>query len=214
METQRHRSLLAPDSFQSRFLTVSLVHYFAIVMTFATVVFLPVMLQLDDQALPLDERVEFANQFLSLHQRVWPALLVVLFLLAIHIVYFSHRFAGPLYRCTQIVRQVTEGDLTVSTTTRKGDYLQQEVRALNEMVSALRGNVQDVETQCAEARATYAELQKVLAHEPGPGVAQQLRALDEQLVRLETTLQRFSTGRPVDGSEVDAKRHDAVEAEK
>lgn len=213
MKTPRHRSPLAPDSFQSRFLTVSLVHYLAIVLTFASVVFLPVMLHLDDHAMPLDERVEFANQFLSLHQRVWPALLVVLFLLAIHIVYFSHRFAGPLYRCTQIVRQVAQGNLTVSTATRKGDYLQQEVGALNEMVSALRANVQEVETQCAQARATYAELEKALAHRPGPGVTQRLRALDEQLARLETSLQKFSTGRAVDGSEVGSRRHEAIEAE-
>lgn len=214
MRTKRNRSPLAPDSFQSSFLTVSLVHYFAIVLTFATVVFLPVMLQLDDQALPLDQRVEFANQFLSLHQRVWPALLVVLFLLAIHIVYFSHRFAGPLYRCTQIVRQVAQGDLTVSTTTRKGDYLQQEVGELNEMVSALRAIVQDVETQCAQARATSRELEKMLAHGPGPGVSQQLKALNEQLGGLEASLQRFSTGRPMDRSEVDSKRHEAVEADR
>lgn len=211
MRTQRNRSPLLPDSFQSRFLTVSLVHYLAIVLTFASVVFLPVMLQLDDQALPLDERVEFANQFLSLHQRVWPALLVVLLLLAIHIVYFSHRFASPLYRCTQLVRQVTEGDLTVSTTTRKGDYLQQEVGALNEMVSALRANVQDMEAQCSHARVTYAEIEKALAHRPGSDLAQRLRAHGEQLARLEQSLHRFCTARQTDGPQVGTTRHEASE---
>lgn len=213
METQRNRSPVAPHNFQSRFLTVSLMHYFAIVMTFVTVIFFPLMLQLDDQALPLDQRVEFANQFLSLHQRVWPALLVVLFLLAVHIVYFSHRFAGPLYRCTQIFRQVAEGDLTASTTTRKGDYLQQEVGAVNEMVSALRANVLDVEAQCAQARTTYAELEKVLAHRPGSDVEQRLRALDEQLHRLEQSLKKFCTARPTDEPQVGSERHEATEVE-
>lgn len=198
MKTQRSRKPLAPDSFQSRFLTVSLVHYFAIVMTFASVMFLPIMMQLDDGGLSLDERVEFANQFLSLHQRVWPALLVVLLLLSIHLVYFSHRFAGPLYRCKQVLRQVADGDLTFAATVRKGDYLQDQVGALSEMVAALRANVDDAKTQSAQARATYTELEKAFAGRPGPDVARRLKALDEQLAALETTLRRFHTARPSD----------------
>ncbi len=201
VKTRRRHSPLIPGSFQSRFLTVSILHYFAIALTFVAVMFFPLMLQLDDRALPLDERLEFANQFLSLHQRVWPALLIVLVLLSIHLVHFSHRFAGPLYRCRQAFRQVAEGDLSVATTIRKGDYLHEEVRALNDMVSALRANVEAVGDHAAQTRGTYAELEKALADRPGSNVAERMRALEEQLASLEKSLGWFRTARPTDEPE-------------
>lgn len=201
METRRRQSRLIPGSFQSHFLTVSILHYFAIVLTFVTVLFFPLMLQLDDRAITLDERVEFANQFLSLHHRVWPALFVVLVLLVVHLVYFSHRFAGPLHRCKKVFQQVANGDLTFATTARKGDYLHQEVGALNDMVSALRTNIESMEIQSGQARTAYTELEKALAPRPRSDVAERLRALDEQLTSLENSLRRFRTVRPVDEPE-------------
>lgn len=202
VKTRRRHSPLSPGSFQSRFLTVSILHYFAIALTFVAVMFFPLMLQLDDPALPLDKRLVFANQFLSLHQRLWPALLVVLVLLIIHLVHFSHHFAGPLYRCRQAFRQVAEGDLSVATTIRKGDYLHEEVRALNDMVSALRATVDEVDDQVSQTRGTYAELEKALPDRPGSDIAQRMRALDEQLASLEKSLRWFRTARPTDQPEL------------
>ncbi len=204
MDTQRRHRRLIRGGFQSRFLTVSLVHYLAIVLTFAAVVFFPLMVHLDDPALVLDERVEFANQFLSLHQRVWPALLVVLVLLVFHLVYFSHRFAGPLHRCRQVFQHITNGDFTCTTTVRKGDLLHEEVSALNDMVSALRANTEDVKTQSAQVRTAYADLEKALAARPGSDVARRLRALNDQLTSLETSLRRFRTAQAPDEPESDS----------
>ncbi len=204
METQRRQRRLMLGTFQSRFLTVSILHYLAIVLTFAAVVFFPLMVQLDDPALMLDERVEFANQFLSLHQRVWPALLVVLILLVIHLAYFSHRFAGPLHRCRQVFRNIANGDLTVATMVRKNDCLHQEFDALNDMVSALRAYIEEAGTRSAQARTAYAALETALAARPGSDVAHRLEALDDKLTSLEKSLQRFRTARSADEPELGA----------
>ena len=61
----------------------------------------------------LPEGAELANQFLSLHERVWPAMLVALLLLGFHLVFFSHRIAGPLYRWRRLFSEVGAGNCWV-----------------------------------------------------------------------------------------------------
>lgn len=185
------RTYLLPDSFQYRFLANSLVHFFIIIMTFVLTLFVPLMVQLDNLSLPLTERQELAGQFLSLHQRVWPALFVVVLLLAVHSVFFSHRIAGPLYRARSIFKAIAGGDLTVSTVIRKGDYLHTEMECLDEMVTSIKKNIADIEAQQRELHGPLAELRRAVESGAMTDAGRSMKKLDEQLERLRVCVGHF-----------------------
>jgi nitrogen fixation/metabolism regulation signal transduction histidine kinase len=53
-------------------------------------------------------------------------------------IYFTHRVAGPIFKMTKLLRQVGAGDLAVEARLRKGDELQDFFGAFAHMVQGLR----------------------------------------------------------------------------
>lgn len=187
----RKRTYLLWDSFQFRFLAISLVHFFIIIMTFVVTLFVPLMVQLDNLSLSLAEKQDLASQFLSLHQRVWPAVLVVVLLLAVHSIFFSHRIAGPLYRARRIFKAIAGGDLTVSTVIRKGDYLHTEMECLDEMVTSIKTKIADIEAQQRELHGPLAELRRAVESGAMTDAGMSMKKVDEQLERLRVCVDHF-----------------------
>ncbi len=106
----RRRSLLV-GRLQHRFLIFQVAYFLVFTAVFATVIFGPLVIDLLDKTTPSAERAAAAEQFLALHTRVWPALLVVLLLFGFHSLLISHRFAGPLFRFRRTFELVAGGDL-------------------------------------------------------------------------------------------------------
>jgi nitrogen fixation/metabolism regulation signal transduction histidine kinase len=53
-------------------------------------------------------------------------------------IYFTHRVAGPVYKMKRLLRQVGEGHLHVVARLRRGDELQDFFEAFTEMIAGLR----------------------------------------------------------------------------
>lgn len=53
-------------------------------------------------------------------------------------IYFTHKVAGPVYKMKRLLRKVGTGDLHVDARLRKGDELQDFFEAFTEMVASLR----------------------------------------------------------------------------
>jgi nitrogen fixation/metabolism regulation signal transduction histidine kinase len=53
-------------------------------------------------------------------------------------IYFTHKVAGPVYKMKRLLAQVGTGDLHVDARLRKGDELQDFFEAFTEMVASLR----------------------------------------------------------------------------
>jgi nitrogen fixation/metabolism regulation signal transduction histidine kinase len=53
-------------------------------------------------------------------------------------IYFTHKVAGPIYKMTQLLRQVGDGRLTFTGKLRKGDELQDFFATFLKMVAQLR----------------------------------------------------------------------------
>ena len=189
----RTRQYFLKDSCQPQLLAVSLVHYLLIILTFVATLFVPLLIEMDNIPLPLPENGELAHQLSLLHERVWPSVVGVLVLLAIHSVLFSHRIAGPLYRYRTIFNAIREGDLTVSANTRKHDYMKKESESLNEMIASLRSRIKDLEEQGGQARGVLAELKRAVETESRKEVDQTIDRLEEQLERLNGSLHEFRT---------------------
>ncbi len=189
----RTRKYFLEDSCQPRLLAVSLVHYLLIILTFVATLFVPLFIEMDNIPLPFPEKGELEHQLSSLHERVWPSVIGVFVLLAIHSVLFSHRIAGPLYRYRTIFKAIGEGDLTVSAHTRKHDYVKKESESLNEMITSLRSSIKDLEERCGHACGVLAELKRAVETESRKDVDQTLGRLEEQLERLNSSLHKFRT---------------------
>jgi nitrogen fixation/metabolism regulation signal transduction histidine kinase len=53
-------------------------------------------------------------------------------------IYFTHKVAGPVYKMTRLLKQVGEGNLRVESRLRKGDELKDFFATFTQMVGGLR----------------------------------------------------------------------------
>jgi nitrate/nitrite-specific signal transduction histidine kinase len=58
-------------------------------------------------------------------------------------IYFTHKVAGPIYKMKRLLKQVGQGNLNVDSRLRKGDELQDFFDAFTQMVKGLRGMEKD-----------------------------------------------------------------------
>lgn len=187
---RRRRILIG--AFQYKLLRANLAYFVTIVLVFAVVVFLPLALQIrSSSTLSPVKAEELADGFLFLHARLWPALFIVLVLLAFHSVLISHRIAGPLYRFRSVLRAVAEGDLSVWVKIRPTDYLTQEADLLNETIGALRQKISGIEEQSTALRAAFSDLKRTLEGGSGKGTDETFDELARLMEHLGTSLGQF-----------------------
>lgn len=203
---KRRRYLLS--TFQYQLIAVNVVYFVSIILVFAAVLFVPVMLELDAASYSPAAALA-ADQFLSLHSRVWPAAAVLFLLLVVHSVVVSHRIAGPLYRFRGYFKAVAGGNLADRVTIRKHDYLQEEADAINAMTGSLRERLANLKARYDELRRALNELTEAAGNGSGPEISRSLKLLQAQVERFEADIHQFRTERA--GSEREpASRRDSA----
>lgn len=180
-------------SSQFRLLAFSLIYVFATVLVFAVALFLPMILMLDNRSLSSVEKEVVADQLLSFHARAWPAIIIVLVLLAIHSLVVSHRIAGPLYRFRSCLRAIAEGNLSTPAIIRRNDYLVTENETFNEMIASLRAKIEDIQHQCTEMHQLLPTLRRSIDSGSLETVRQDLESLGARMRRLKACVDQFRT---------------------
>ena len=188
----KRRQILV-DRFQYRLVLINLLYFLTILLIFSAALFLPLIIQLESST-PLSEQEAVAIQFLALHARVWPALLLAFLLLAIHSIIVSHRIAGPLLRFRNTFRVIGTGDLSVRVTIRKHDYLGNEADILNEMIAGLRTKIKDIEKPYEEACGVVMALERAMESGSIEDMNQNTDALRVQMGRLGASMEQFQIG--------------------
>ena len=74
-----------------------------------------------------------AAEFLILHKRLWPMVLLSLAGIFLYTIFFSRRIAGPLYRINAILRALIEGRDPPVVNFRGDDYFQPTASLLKEL---------------------------------------------------------------------------------
>ena len=184
------------DEFQTQILSLHLVYFLVLILIFLSAVFLPLIFRLGSDALPFAERQAVADQFLSLHAHLWPAVLVLFFLLSAHSVFVSHRIAGPLVRFRKVLGAVAAGDLSVRLTLRKKDYLVKEAAMIETMITALRGKIGRVKERCSDLDALAEEIQAEAGSESSDKIRPKIERLRAATARLTASLDEFNTEAP------------------
>jgi methyl-accepting chemotaxis protein len=192
MKTLIQRRYWLWDTVQPRFLAVNVAHQSLVFLTFAGSLFVPLMVKLHDTPLSSPEAGSIGYQFTILHESVWPAFPVVLLLIVIHSVFFSHRIAGPLYRFRNVFKAISQGDLMVETKIRNHDYLQKEAESLEHMVGELRSKLTDIKSDCQTFDGLVAELKLALEHNSLKEAVEVSARLEQRANRVIANLQHFN----------------------
>lgn len=97
------------------------------------VLFAPSMYHLASNTADLAAQESAASEFLLLHRRVWPAILLSFGGVFAYTLLFSHRIAGPVHRINAVLRQLIDGEHPESITFRKADYFKPTAELLTEL---------------------------------------------------------------------------------
>jgi methyl-accepting chemotaxis protein len=173
------------------FLTFLLLASYTFVL--AVALFLPPILKLASGS-SLEEQAAAAAQFLALSDRLWPAILISVPIFMVVSVWVTHRFAGPVYRLEQSLKQIASGDLGFQVRFRSGDDLQELAVLMNQIIhqqSAVLKTVQSVRQRLLEIMGQIRS--KTVAPEQ---LNQTLEQIQIQIEQIESLLRQFNLGRP------------------
>jgi methyl-accepting chemotaxis protein len=169
----RRRRFLIDRSLQIRFIAASLGYVAFYIFVMAAATFIPLVFLLRTAKPESHMAYLLANNLIYLHRHVWPIALLVLVLVSVHSLWLSHKVAGPLFRFRRIFQALAAGKLPSPQRLRKRDYLQSEMKLINEMLQGLQSRTTDLQ-----------EAQKALA-EAISGVVGRSRAIsDSELTAL------------------------------
>jgi methyl-accepting chemotaxis protein len=138
MKYFRRRRFLIDRNLQIRFIAASLGYVAFYIFVMAAATFIPLIFLLRNAKPESHIAYLLANNLIYLHRHVWPIALLVLVLVSVHSLWLSHRVAGPLYRFRKIFQSLAAGKIPDQQQLRKKDYLQPEMKLINEMLQNLQ----------------------------------------------------------------------------
>jgi methyl-accepting chemotaxis protein len=148
---KRQKFPIIDRSLQYKFLAMILVYGVITEIFLAGFLFLPDFIALHDEDLSLEIRGAAADRVLTLHTRVWPAVLSLICLLGIHSFRVFLRLVGPLFRFRWAFEKLGKGELNFRVRLRKKDYLTQDAEIINGMIDAFNEKLGKVQLSSHDA---------------------------------------------------------------
>lgn len=140
----RRRRFLIHRRIQYALLFSSLGHVLLVTTVVGVVLFLPLWMDLHGEEATSEAAARAARQILYLHARFWPAIGLALVLTALDSIRTSHRIAGPLFRFSQVLREVRAGRVPDRIVLREGDLLRVECDEINAALVEVRRKVDEI----------------------------------------------------------------------
>ena len=164
---KRRRFSIVDRSLQYRFLAFVLAYGLITIIILAVSLFLPDVLNMNDENLSMELRGAAAERILTLHMRVWPSIIAVICIFGLHSFRTFHRIIGPLYRFRWAFNKIGKGDLNFRVKLRTKDYLIKEEEMFNEMVDAIAGKWKNIQSVSEQALKSLDSLEKSLSEARG-----------------------------------------------
>jgi methyl-accepting chemotaxis protein len=179
MKHFRRRKFLVDKRLQIRFIAVSLGYVAFYIFVTIAAAFIPLAFTLRTARFDSHTAYLTANNLIYLHQHIWPIALIVIILVSLHSLWLSHKVAGPLFRFRQIFRALAAGKLPDQQRLRKRDYLQPEMKLINEMLHSLQSRMEN-----------FQEAQKAIANSISGVVRRSRIVSDSELTSLVEDLEK------------------------
>ena len=174
-KTRRRQYSIIDRSLQYKVLAIIVTYSMVIVLFLAVCLFVPDILAITNESLTLEMRAAAAEKLLTLHSRVWPAIIAMVCVLGVHSVRIFHRLIGPLYRFRWAFSKIGNGDLNFRVKIRKSDYLHREEEALNQMIEGLSERCESLQQAGLRARESFSAIEQTPSQiSGGQGSDQQL----------------------------------------
>ena len=165
--TRRKQYSIVDRSLQYRVLAIIVTYSLVIVLFLAICLFVPDILAMSKEDLSWEIRAAAAEKLITLHSRVWPAIIAMVCVLGIHSVRIFHRLIGPLYRFRWAFAEIAKGALNFRVQIRKNDYLHRENESLNEMIDALAGQCESMQQAGSRALDSLTALEQGASNDRG-----------------------------------------------
>ena len=165
--TRRQQYSIVDRSLQYRVLAIIVTYSLVIVLFLIVCLFVPDIMAMSNEELSWEIRAAAAEKLLTLHSRVWPAIIAMVCVLGIHSVRIFHRLIGPLYRFRWAFAEIAQGALNFRVQIRKNDYLHRENEALNEMIDALAGQCEFMQQAGSRALDSLSALEQGSSNDHG-----------------------------------------------
>ena len=176
----RRRHFIINKDLQFSLLTISIFYLLLFLVVIGSILFIPVMIELDRVDYASEQAVNAASKILYLHSKFWPAVLLVLVLICLHSIRTSHKIAGPLYRFDRLYESMKEGNLPKKVTLRKGDYLKNEMENINEMLESLKIRVQEIKDAQSGLNEAISECKDVVSHASKDEISKRMNDITEK----------------------------------
>lgn len=183
---QRRQLLVHP--IQYWFVGTTLIYVACLLIMLYAVTFLPMVEPLYDPSLSWEQHAQVASQFLELHSRIWPWLIITFLVLLLHSLYFMHCIAGPLYRFSTLFRSIGTGDLHQRARLRKHDYLHRKAEAFNTMLDNLENRIKTINLHSALVSEAYEAVTIHMKPQTPGQLTTALQTLGEEIRRFKSCL--------------------------
>ena len=166
-KVKRRRFPIVDRAIQYKFLSIILSYGLIMVLLLGLVLFIPDVIAVNNEELSPEVRGAAANRILTLHARVWPAIIALVCILGIHSFRVFLRVVGPLYRFRWAFTKIKEGELNFRIKLRKGDYLFREQDLFNEMMDTLTDKLGSMQSAGQDATKSLGQLTAEMGGEQG-----------------------------------------------
>jgi methyl-accepting chemotaxis protein len=183
--SKRRRFPIVDRSLQYKFLVIILAYGVITVIILAFTLFLPDIVNMNNENLSIELRGAAADRILTLHMRVWPGIIAVVCIFGLHSFRTFHRVIGPLYRFRWAFEKIGKGDLNFRVKLRTKDYLEKEEEMFNEMLDVIAGKWKDIQSASEQALKSLDSLERSMSETRGLRQAPQ-RFLKNHRKHLET----------------------------
>ena len=187
----RRRKFIINKDLQFSLLTISIFYLLLFLVVIGSILFVPVMMELDRVDYASEQAVQAASKILYLHSKFWPAVIFALLVIGLHSIRTSHKIAGPLYRFDRLFETMKEGNLSEKVTLRKGDYLLNEMENINEMLESLKLRVQEIKDAQSGLNEAISECKDVVSHASKDEISKRMNDITKKGDQLSEKLAYF-----------------------
>lgn len=165
---KRQKFPIVDRSLQYKFLAMIIVYGVITEIFLAGFLFVPDFIALHNEDLSLEIRGAAADRVLTLHTRVWPAVLALICILGVHSFRVFLRLVGPLFRFRWAFEKLSRGELNFRVKLRAKDYLTQDAEIINEMIDVLDKRLGKIQTVSQDAIKSVRALEQSVSKISGP----------------------------------------------
>ena len=130
-----------------------------------------------------------AIMFIVLLERLSVAGLIIAVISFFHFIILTHKFCGPLVNIGRSIARMSEKDFTRKINLRRGDFLKNEVKQINEMMMTLSNSIETIKKENHLLLEDIAE--SIKAHGKQTEIDAALRSIHDRADRCRVQLNHF-----------------------